>query len=59
MMTLLKVSQEISRRLTKLFLHDDNGRRRNDLRFQNDPYWNNLLGDTGKGLGANHQTGWT
>ena len=34
--------------------------------FQNDPYWKDLIlffeyfnGDTGAGLGANHQTGWT
>lgn len=68
-MTLLEVSQEISRRITKLFLRDDHGRRAchgENLRFQNDPYWKDLLlfheyfhGDTGQGLGANHQTGWT
>jgi hypothetical protein len=35
-------------------------------RFQNDPAWHDLLpfheyfhGDTGAGLGASHQTGWT
>jgi hypothetical protein len=34
--------------------------------YQSDPYWKDLLqfyeyfnGDTGSGLGANHQTGWT
>lgn len=69
MMTLLEVSQEISRRITKLFLRDDHGRRAchgENLRFQNDPYWKDLLlfheyfhGDSGQGLGASHQTGWT
>ena len=35
-------------------------------RFRNDPYWRDLIlfheyfnGDTGAGLGASHQTGWT
>ena len=34
--------------------------------FQSDPHWRDLIwfyeyfnGDTGAGLGANHQTGWT
>ena len=37
-----------------------------DEKFQGDPVWNGLIpfheyfhGDTGKGLGASHQTGWT
>ena len=37
-----------------------------DEKFQSDPVWNGLIpfheyfhGDTGKGLGASHQTGWT
>ena len=68
-MNLLEVSREITRRLTKLFLRDENGRRAcfgNDQRFQNDPHWRDLLlfheyfnGDNGRGLGASHQTGWT
>ena len=35
-------------------------------RFQSDPHWRDLVlfheyfhGDTGQGLGASHQTGWT
>jgi hypothetical protein len=63
MMNLLEVSQEITRRLTKLFVHDHNGRR---PCFGNDPYWRDLLlfhkyfnGNNGHGLGASHQTGWT
>ena len=69
MMTLLEVSQEITRRLTKIFTRDNQGRRPchgDDIRFQTDPYWRDLLlfheyfhGDNGQGLGASHQTGWT
>jgi hypothetical protein len=66
---LWQVAAEISRRLTRIFLRDKNGRRpfaaSNDL-FNNDPYWRDLIlfyeyfnGDNGAGLGASHQTGWT
>jgi hypothetical protein len=66
---LWQVAAEISRRLTRLFLRDKNGRRpfsgSNDL-FNKDPHWCDLIlffeyfnGDTGAGLGASHQTGWT
>jgi Glycosyl hydrolase family 63 C-terminal domain len=66
---LWQVAAEISRRLTHLFLRDDQGRRPvngNAEVFQSDPYWRDLVlfyeffnGDDGAGLGANHQTGWT
>jgi hypothetical protein len=69
MLTLWEVAAELSRRLTKLFLRDEQGRRPlcGDLKsFQHDPSWRDLLlfyeyfnGDTGAGLGASHQTGWT
>ncbi|HEY6419988.1 MAG TPA: hypothetical protein VIX59_13370 [Candidatus Binataceae bacterium] len=69
MMNLYGVASEIARRLTRIFLPDRNGRRPchgDDPRFANDPYWRDLLlfyeyfhGDTGRGLGASHQTGWT
>jgi len=69
MMTLFEVTMEISRRLSQIFLQDENGRRPvfgGAEKFQSDPYWrDNLLfyeyfhGDNGAGLGANHQTGWT
>jgi hypothetical protein len=69
MMTLWQVAAEISRRLARLFLRDDNGRRpSNDSIdvFRNDPCWRDLIlfheyyhADTGQGLGASHQTGWT
>jgi hypothetical protein len=65
---LWQVSLELQRRLTRLFLRDDQGRRpiygRTD-KFQNDPHWRNHLlfheyfhGEDGRGLGASHQ-GWT
>jgi hypothetical protein len=68
-MTLWEVAAELSRRLSRLFLKDENGRRAangNDERFRADPWWRELIlfyeyfnGDTGAGLGASHQTGWT
>ena len=69
LMTLWEVAEDISRRLTSIFLLDGNGRRPvfggNEL-FQNDPLWRDLIpfyeyfhGDNGAGLGASHQTGWT
>jgi hypothetical protein len=69
MMTLWQVAAEISRRLSRLFLKDENGRRpaNGDIDlFKDDPHWRDLVlfheyfhGDTGQGLGASHQTGWT
>ena len=68
MLTLWEVSVELSRRLIGLFVRHE-GRRPvygGSGRFQDDPYWRDLLlfheyfdGDTGAGLGASHQTGWT
>jgi hypothetical protein len=68
-MDLWQVSAEISRRLTRLFLRDKDGRRPfagdNEL-FNKDPHWRDLIqffeyfhGDNGSGRGASHQTGWT
>jgi hypothetical protein len=64
-----QVADEIQRRLLSLFLRDAQGRRPfwgADARFQDDPAWRDHLlfheyfhGDTGEGLGASHQTGWT
>ena len=69
MMNLFEVSQEITRRLTAMFLRDKDGRRPvygGSKTFQTDPHWRDLLlfyeyfhGDNGAGLGASHQTGWT
>jgi hypothetical protein len=68
-MTLWNVAAEISRRLNHLFLRGENGRRPiygGLERLQTDPHWRDYLlfheyfhGDTGQGLGASHQTGWT
>jgi hypothetical protein len=66
---LWNVAAELSRRLTRLFLRDPNGRRpvygTTEL-FQQDPHWRDLIlfyeyfhGDNGAGIGASHQTGWT
>ena len=69
MMNLREVSLELSARLAGIFLPDENGRRPchgDDARFSTDPHWCNLVnfheyfhGETGRGLGASHQTGWT
>jgi hypothetical protein len=70
-LTLAEVAAEIARRLTRLFLRDDtHGGRRpalgGDDYMQRDPHWRDYVpfheffhGDTGAGLGASHQTGWT
>ena len=67
--TLWGVAEELSRRLTRLFLRDAHGRRPvygGTEKFQQDPHWRDLVlfyeyfhGDHGAGLGASHQTGWT
>jgi hypothetical protein len=69
MMTLWDVSLDLSRRLSGLFMTDPAGRRPAHglvARFQADPHWRELVlfyeyfhGETGAGLGASHQTGWT
>ena len=66
---LWEVSGELSQRLIALFTRDGAGNRPmygNAEKFQKDPQWRDLLmfpeyfhGDTGQGLGASHQTGWT
>jgi hypothetical protein len=69
MLTLWEVATDLSRRLIRLFLRDESGRRpvygASD-KFQRDPHWRDLIlfheyfhGDHGQGLGASHQTGWT
>jgi hypothetical protein len=68
-MSLWDVSADLSRSLTHIFLRDENGRRPvygAVDKFQSDPFWRDLIlfyeyfhGDTGAGLGASHQTGWT
>jgi hypothetical protein len=69
LMNLEQVVQELRRRLANIFLLDGNGRRAvfgsREL-FNTDPHWHDLIpfheyfhGDTGRGCGASHQTGWT
>jgi hypothetical protein len=68
-MNLHGVAQEISRRLFKLFLRDEKGRRPvhgDSRKFREDPHWKDyplfyeyFHGDSGAGVGASHQTGWT
>jgi hypothetical protein len=64
-----KIASGFADRLIHVFTRDEQGRRAvfgdNEL-FQDDPHWrDNILfyeyfhGDTGEGLGASHQTGWT
>lgn len=63
------IGDRLARSLTGLLVRDDSGRRAvfgDNEYFQNDPHWRDLVpfyeyfdGDTGRGLGASHQTGWT
>ena len=69
MLTLREVAGEISKRLSRIFLKDDDQRRPvfgTAAKFQTDPNWRDLIpfheyfhGDSGSGVGASHQTGWT
>jgi hypothetical protein len=66
---LAEVADDLSRRLISIFLDDETGRRpvfAGLRKFQDDPAWHDLIpfheyfhGDTGAGIGASHQTGWT
>ncbi len=68
-MTLHEVARELSSRLANIFLADRSGRRpvhADDPRYRDDPHWKELVlfyeyfhGETGRGIGASHQTGWT
>jgi hypothetical protein len=69
MMNLFDVATEISDRLSRIFLRNEQGRRPvygGSEKFQSDPHWRDHIlfyeyfhGDNGAGLGASHQTGWT
>jgi hypothetical protein len=69
MLTLAEVAAELSHRLTGIFLRDEQGHRpvyNGTPKFGSDSNWRDLIlfyeyfhGDTGQGLGASHQTGWT
>jgi hypothetical protein len=68
-MNLYEVAEELARRLTSIFLRDENGHRPvygGMKKFQEDKHWRDLIlfyeyfqGESGAGLGASHQTGWT
>jgi hypothetical protein len=69
LMNLQEMSRELAGRLARIFRADEQGRRvchGPDRRFAQNPHWRDLVlfheyfhGDTGQGLGASHQTGWT
>ncbi|MBF2050969.1 MAG: MGH1-like glycoside hydrolase domain-containing protein [Leptolyngbya sp. IPPAS B-1204] len=68
-MSLYEVTRCITERLVSIFLKDESGRRPvygGAEKFQTDPHWRDLIlfyeyfhGDSGAGIGASHQTGWT
>jgi hypothetical protein len=68
-MNLYEVAEEIGRRLFNIFLKDEQGKRPvhgASRKFQEDPHWRDyplfyeyFHGDTGAGVGASHQTGWS
>jgi hypothetical protein len=67
--TLVQAAEELANRLISIFTRDASGRRpvhADRRKFQDDPYWKDLPlfyeyfhADTGEGLGASHQAGWT
>ena len=67
--TIDEVANQLATRLTRIFLKDERGRRPvygSDQRLQQDPQFRDYVlfyeyfdGDTGRGVGASHQTGWT
>ena len=69
MMTLGEVATKLSQRLVSTFVRNKDGKRPvygDNPTWQNNPHWRDHIlfyeyfnGDTGVGLGANHQTGWT
>jgi hypothetical protein len=66
---LAEVADELAVRLTRIFVPGKDGKRPvfgDNALFNTDPYWRDLIpfheyfhGDTGRGCGASHQTGWT
>ena len=69
MLSLKEIADELRNRLINIFRRDENGRRAvfgNYEKMQTDPHFKDYLlfheyfdGDTGRGLGASHQTGWS
>jgi hypothetical protein len=68
-LTIHQVAEELARRLTRIFLRGPDGRRPvfgRKEKLQRDPHFRDHVlfyeyfhGDTGRGVGASHQTGWT
>lgn len=68
-MNLKDIANELSKRICSIYSISEQGKRPvhgQNEKFQTDPYWKDYLlfheyfhGDTGAGLGASHQTGWT
>ena len=68
-LSLNEIGNELIKRITGIFLRGDDGKRPvfgEYQKFQVDPHFNNYIwffeyihGDTGRGVGASHQTGWT
>ena len=68
-LTINEVAEELSRRVIRLFLKDENGKRpvlAYHEKLATDPHFRDYIlfheyfdGDTGRGVGASHQTGWT
>jgi hypothetical protein len=67
--TIAEVADELSRRLSRLFLKCEDGQRpvlKYHPKLATDPHFKDYVlfheyfhGDTGRGVGASHQTGWT
>ena len=68
-MNICEIADELSKRLTTLFLPGADGKRpamATHPKQLNDPHFRDHIlfyeyfhGDSGRGVGANHQTGWT
>jgi hypothetical protein len=68
-LTIDQVATELSHRLSRIFLKDAKGERpvlRHQPQLQTDPHYRDCIpfyeyfhGDTGRGVGASHQSGWT
>jgi len=68
-LTLNEIAEFLTKRLTKLFIQDSNGKRATYNgydKMQYDPHFKDYVlffeyfhADTGRGMGASHQTGWT
>jgi glycogen debranching enzyme len=68
-LSLIDIAQRLSQRITSMFFRDEQGKRpvHGEVeKYRSDPYFKDLVlfyeyfhGDTCRGLGASHQTGWT